>query len=144
MNLCSHCGSEMLREVRGDFTWQCPYAGVVTVRNVVFDQCPTCGAVNSFPCDTVDALQRAGREAYEAWAATIPDHMWVDAATAAKWLHMRLATFLADRRIARGFIYQTQRNGVTVYHRASVEQYGEYARGHGDGRFNIHLAEVCK
>ena len=87
-----------------------------------------------YPLETAKVLDKKRNEIMEGLIRRYPIEDFMTATEAAKSLDMSRQALHKNRRIRRGFIYQTKFYGKTVYLKKSVERFKEK----GDGRFLIH------
>lgn len=130
---CEKCGSEML-PCSGNFSVTDKYAGSIVIENGSWSECIMCGeSARIYSFEVANQIASVRSERIDTMLQSRPLREFVGAVTASAILGISKQAFSKNKRINRGFIFQTKFEEKTVFLRRSVEQFGIS----GDGRFPL-------
>jgi YgiT-type zinc finger domain-containing protein len=133
---CSECEGSYIKAA-DTYEYVDPYVGIITISGLPYFLCPQCG--DSLLSDELAEQIGIEREKkIREKIARYPIGDFVTASEAVSMLGITRQAFHKNRRIKRGFIYQTKLGDSTVYLKESVLKYKE----NGDGRFPLHRETV--
>ena len=132
---CCECGSTYL-ETQGLLQIHDLFVGPVTISHAHYYKCTNCQGL-LYSVETAKAIDSARAERLEELLAARPIRDFVSATEAASMLGISRQAFSKNRRIRRGFIFQTTVSGSIFYLRESVHRFKQA----GDGRFLLHRFE---
>lgn len=136
---CLECGGDY-EEKQGSLEVTDENIGPYSVSDVQYYQCTKCGDLLFSP-ETSKVLERKRSEVMDRLIKDKPVDSFVTGTEAACILGITRQAFHKHRRIHRGFIYQTDFGGKTVFLKESVHRFKET----GDGRFPlVQFTEVGK
>jgi hypothetical protein len=128
---CHECGGDF--QQKSDlFETEDPLVGTIRVEGFPYYKCDKNGEI-LFTDEMTRALDEARNNRIQILLNEYPISDFIGAAATAELLGITRQALYKNRRINRGFIYQTVFGGTTVYLKESVIQY----RKTGDGRFPL-------
>lgn len=128
---CLKCDGDYIKR-EGTLRLPDEYVGSVTVFNVAYLECEKCKDI-LLPYETAKKLEKAQDLELRRILQSLPLADFLTAAETAGIFKISRQALHKHRRISRGFIYQTQFGGKTVYLKKSVHLFKEK----GDGRFPL-------
>lgn len=130
---CYECGGT-LHKVTNPYTYSDPHVGEIVVSGIPYYQCDSCDEV--LLTEKISIAIEEERERRITWyLKQSPVSAFVTSSEAAKILGVTRQAFNKNRRIKRGFIYQTTLGDISIFLYESVMQYMRT----GDGRFPIPI-----
>jgi hypothetical protein len=133
---CLECGGEYVVR-RGTLQVPDPYVGPLTVGPIEYMKCGKCGDY-MFSGDAARRIEEAEETALQGILRSQPLGAFLSASETAALLGISRQALHKHRRIRRGFIFQTEFGGKTVYLKSSVDLF----RKQGDGRFVLRQPET--
>lgn len=127
--LCEDCGGTF-KACKGSLKLADISLGAFTIDNVEYSRCDKCGEL-LLPLDTIRKAEEKRTHTLRSMLLSQPIGDFISAADAAQLLGISRQALHQNRRIRRGFIYQTRISGKTVYLRKSVLLF----KSTRDGRF---------
>lgn len=137
MVTCLNCGGSYAPK-HGDLRLYDKSIGWYKVKDVDFDCCKQCGR-KLFTTRTCEAIEKERDSVLEDAIKHEVVGDFITSAEVCVILGITRQALSKHRRIRRGFIYAIEIGGIKLYHKKSVEQFGNS----GDGRFRLH-ADVRK
>jgi len=128
---CLECGGSYTKK-SGTYSLVDPYVGRILIQGVVYYQCDRCEDILYTP-EMAQAIESQRNGRIQEFLDRFPIGDFVGAAETASILGISRQALHKNRRIKRGFIYQTRFAGTTVYLRDSVTRFQRT----GDGRFAL-------
>lgn len=108
------------------------YVGPYSVESVDYSQCEECGR-RLFPLETARRIEEKRELVLQEKIQSFPIKDFVTGVEAARILGITRQALHKNRRIRRGFIFQTRFSNKAVFLRKSVELFKKT----GDGRFTL-------
>ncbi|MFT5470733.1 MAG: hypothetical protein ACI8UO_005864 [Verrucomicrobiales bacterium] len=128
---CDGCGANMI-PLQLDLRWQDRYVGEILLPNVRYSQCECCGD-QLLPLETAILIDEERASNMNRLLLARPLSEFVSAGSAAAALGFTKQALSKHQRIKRGFIFQVEHEGRTLYLLKSVELF----RQKKDGRFPL-------
>jgi hypothetical protein len=128
---CHECGGD-IQQNHGPLELHDSCIGDYTVPSVDYYKCSACGDL-LFPPKTSAVISKKRSEILDELIGGKPINSFLSAAETASILGITRQALHKHGKIRRGFIYQTQFGGKSVYLKESVILYKET----GDGRFSL-------
>lgn len=128
---CDNCGGDSV-EVLGTVREKDPRIGEYEIQNAKYFECTSCKD-RVYPIETARRLDSERKNVLSAMIKRLPIGRFITAAETAEMLGITRQALHKHRRVRKGFIYQTDISGKTVYHRESAELFKKT----GDGRFPL-------
>lgn len=136
---CQECGGTM-KKVHGIYRINDKFAGVFTVPDIEYMECDRCDEV-SFSLEEAKKISDCRKNTIQKKLRALPYGDFISAPEAAKILGITRQAFHKNKKIQRGFIYQTAFNtNDKAYLKRSVELFKEK----GDGRFKLDEYMNCR
>jgi hypothetical protein len=135
---CYECGGNYV-ERHDKYEYSDHYVGTITVEGVKYYSCDTCDDI-LFSIEMTEAIERERDRRISEFIANSPVKDFVSSSEAATILGVSRQAFNKNRRIKRGFIYQTTLSGSPVYLEKSVLLFKDT----GDGRFPLDSFQSVK
>lgn len=129
---CSEC-TGTYRKMHGKLTLIDKYVGQYTVPPIDYLECARCGG-RLFSPAAAREVEAARERKLQGTLLSKPLAAFATATEAADLLGVTRQAFHKNRRITRGFIFQTGFGGKTVYLRESIVRFKKT----GNGRFLLH------
>ncbi|MBA4387431.1 MAG: hypothetical protein C0404_05580 [Verrucomicrobia bacterium] len=133
---CNNCGGDSV-EVVGTVREKDPRIGEYEIQNAKYFECTSCN-VRLYPVETARRLDAERKRVLVSMIRRRPIGEFISAAETAEYLGVTRQALHKHKRVRKGFIYQTEVSGKTVYHRMSVELFKKT----GDGRFPLDETAV--
>jgi len=133
---CCECGNEYKDVQNARLRVDDKLVGTFYVDNVSYKECTGCKS-RLFSPENAEKREHGRRKALEDILQSMPLKSFISVAETIKLLGVTRQAFHKNRRISRGFIYQTKSCGRKVYLIQSVQRYLEKE----DGRFTLRLPE---
>jgi hypothetical protein len=135
---CEKCGGKYI-EKSGDYELFDRYVGKIIIHGIKYYQCDNCNNI-LYSEEMAQAIETERDNRVDELLSQYPIRDFISASETASFLDISRQALHKNRRINRGFIYQTSSCGSNVYLRQSVKQYKET----GDGRFPLQLSNYVR
>ncbi len=135
---CNECGGEYKKLKEAKYRVDDEFIGTFYVRDVEFMRCGKCGEVLLSP-EAMLKIEKEEARVLDTLLQAMPISAFLSSAETAAVLGISRQALHKNRRISRGFIFQTSFGGSKVYLKKSVERFLEK----GDGRFKLFASNVA-
>jgi len=126
---CYKCGGHY-QEKHDSYIWDDPFVGKLQIKGQLYYQCTKCEDI-LLSSEMASEIDKTARERRQALISQFPLSDFLSAKQTASLLGVTRQALNKNRRIKRGFIYQSSLDGVNYYLKQSVVQYQKSQ----DGRF---------
>ena len=135
---CYECGGNYVERC-DRYEYDDRYVGLIVVEGIQYYSCDMCDDV-LFSLEMTEAIEKERDRRISEFIENSPVKDFVSSSEAATMLGVSRQAFHKNRRVKRGFIYQTKLSGTPVYLKQSVVQYKDT----GDGRFPLDSVQSRK